>query len=586
MRSILLFLISIYILNSCGQHQPPKDGQTNPNAAAAHPAFNAYEDHFLNEFWKQQPEWATQVGFHKYDTLLNIPGEAYRKKTLEFVQRQMDSLKSFPLNRLNASQQTDYHLIANQLEYMAWSINEEKSYEWDPSGYNATGLIAFMLNEQYAPLADRLRACYKRIKAIPAFYEAAKKQLKNPVRELTQLAVNQNLGGISVLEKDFVDSVDVSRLDDAEKKNMRSAAKAASIAVSHYISFLKTMNNPHPRSFRLGKDLYEQKFVFDIQSGYTTAQLYDSAVSRKKELHRAMTRLSRELWPKYFGKTPVPADSLMLIRKVIDTLSMDHVAPADFQSAIEKILPKLTAFIEEKKLLYLDPSKPLVVRKEPAYMAGVAGASVSAPGPYDKNGNTYYNVGSLAGWPDEKAESYLREYNNYTLQILDIHEAIPGHYTQLVYANRSPSLIKSVFGNGAMIEGWAVYGEQMMMENGYGNDTPEMWLMWYKWHLRTVCNTILDYCVHTKNMSKDEAMELLVRQAFQQKAEAEGKWNRVSVSSVQLDSYFAGYKAIYELREALKQKEGSRFNLRSFHETFLSFGNAPVKYIRESMLHP
>ncbi|HTN36053.1 MAG TPA: DUF885 domain-containing protein, partial [Arachidicoccus sp.] len=315
-------------------------------------------------------------------------------------------------------------------------------------------------------------------------------------------------------------------------------------------------------------------------------QLYDSAVSRKNELLAHMETLGKELWPKYFGDKTMPDDSLVLIRKLIDTLSMDHVAPADFQSAIEKILPKLTAFIEDKKLLYLDPSKPLVVRKEPAYMAGVAGASISAPGPYDKNGNTYYNVGSLAGWSPAKAESYLREYNNYTIQILDIHEAIPGHYTQLVYANRSPSLVKSVFGNGAMIEGWAVYGEQMMMENGYANNTSEMWLMWYKWHLRTVCNTILDYSVHVKDMSKEEAMDLLVRQAFQQKTEAEGKWNRVNLSSVQLDSYFAGYKAIYELREALKKKEGNHFNLRSFHETFLSFGNTPVKYIGERMLHP
>lgn len=575
---------SVFILSACGQRQAPDNLQKK--VTEADPAFSTYENYFLNMFWRQQPEWGTQVGFHKYDTLLNIPDEAYRKKTLDFVRQQMDSLKSFSLNQLNASQQIDYHLIQNQLESMAWVINEEKNFEWDPSVYNVTGLIAFMLSEQYAPLADRLHACYKRMQAIPSFYEAAKEQLKNPVKELTQLAINQNLGGIPVLEKDFADSVNSSQLPDHEKKDMLAAAKAASVAVRSYISFLKTMNNPHPRSFRLGEHLYEQKFAFDIQSGYTAVQLYDSAISRKSELHTEMTRLSRALWPKYFGEMPMPADSLTLIRKVIDTLSMDHVAPAEFQSAIEKTLPKLTAFIEKKKLLYLDPSKPLVVRKEPAYMAGVAGASISAPGPYDKDGNTYYNVGSLTGWSKEKAESYLREYNNYTLQILDIHEAIPGHYTQLVYANRSPSLIKSIFGNGAMIEGWAVYGEQMMMENGYGSNTPEMWLMWYKWHLRTVCNTILDYSVHAKNMSKEEAMELLTRQAFQQKAEAEGKWNRVSVSSVQLDSYFAGYKAIYELREILKKKEGNRFNLRSFHEAFLSFGNAPVKYIRERMLHP
>jgi uncharacterized protein (DUF885 family) len=216
-------------------------------------------------------------------------------------------------------------------------------------------------------------------------------------------------------------------------------------------------------------------------------------------------------------------------------------------------------------------------------MAGVAGASISAPGPYDKNANTYYNVGSMNGWSTEKSESYLREYNDYILQILNIHEAIPGHYTQLVYSNQSPSIIKSILGNGAMVEGWAVYAERMMLENGYKN-SDEMWLMYYKWNLRTTCNTILDYAVHVKNMSKDDAMKLLTLEAFQQQAEAEGKWKRVTLSQVQLCSYFTGYTEIYEFRELLKKEQGASFNLKQFHEKFLSYGSAPVKYIKGLML--
>jgi len=271
-----------------------------------------------------------------------------------------------------------------------------------------------------------------------------------------------------------------------------------------------------------------------------------------------------------------------MIKMMIDTISVRHVKPDEFQSAIEKQLPELVKFINEKNLIYIDPSKPLKVRREPAYMAGVAGASISSPGPYDKGGNTYYNVGSLSGWSAERAESYLREYNHYILQILNIHEAIPGHYTQLVYSNNAPSIIKAVFGNGAMIEGWAVYGELMMLENGYGDNEPEMWLMYYKWNLRTVCNTILDISVHTKDMTEAQALNLLENEAFQQKAEAQGKWRRVS--DVQLTSYYTGFKEIYDLREELKKKMGSKFNLKAFHEKFLSYGSAPVKMIREEML--
>jgi uncharacterized protein (DUF885 family) len=269
---------------------------------------------------------------------------------------------------------------------------------------------------------------------------------------------------------------------------------------------------------------------------------------------------------------------------MIDKLSVNHTHRDSFQSEIDNQIPKLIAFIKQKDLIYIDPSKPLVVRKEPAYMQGVAGASISSPGPYDKNGNTYYNVGTLANYSAAEAESYLREYNDYILQILNIHEAIPGHYTQLVYSNNSPSLIKSLFGNGAMIEGWAVYTELMMLENDYGNNTPEMWLMYYKWHLRSVCNTILDYSIHVNNMSEKEALTLLINEAFQQEAEAKGKYKRVSLTQVQLCSYFTGFTEIYDLREALKKKQGNTFKLKQFHEQFLSYGSAPVKYISEAML--
>jgi uncharacterized protein (DUF885 family) len=281
----------------------------------------------------------------------------------------------------------------------------------------------------------------------------------------------------------------------------------------------------------------------------------------------------------------MPNDTLLANKMMIDTLSVQHVKAEDFQSSIEKHIPLLVDFINKKQLIYLDPSKPLEVRKEPAYMAGVAGASISSPGPYDKNGKTFYNVGSLEGWSDAEKESYLREYNNYILQILDIHEAIPGHYTQGIYANQSPSLIKSILGNGTMIEGWAVYSELMMIENGYGNNTPEMWLMYYKWNLRSTCNTILDIGVHTQNMSKEDAISLLTKQAFQQEAEANGKWNRVQLSSVQLCSYFTGFKEIIDLREAYKKMKGSKYSLKEFNEKFLSYGSVPVKYIKELMLN-
>ena len=547
-------------------------------------AFTAYEDHFLDAMWKLEPDNATINGYHKYDSLLIIPDPKSREKLMTFSKVQQDSLARFDPKTLSEGNRIDYQMMQNELESIQWRIQQLKDYEWDPSSYNILSVFAYILNEKYEPLDHRLRSFSYKLTNVPAFYKQAQKEIRNPVAELTSLAVDQLTGGINVIEKDFADSLKKTKIPQNEQQKMLANAKTAAESIHAFAAWLKSLKNDHPRSFRLDKELYEQKFKYNIQSASTAQQMFNAATERKKYLHREMAKLSRQLWPKYFGKSAMPSDSLMLIAKVIDTLSSKHVAPDEFQSAIEKQIPVLTSFVKSKDLLTMDPSKPLVVRKEPAYMAGVAGASVSAPGPYDKGGNTYFNVGSLAGWSHERAESYLREYNQYTLQILCIHEAIPGHYTQLVYSNKSPSLIKSVLGNGAMIEGWAVYAEQMMLENGYGNNSPEMWLMWYKWNLRSVCNTILDYSVHAGNMSKEDAIKMLTKEAFQQQAEAEGKWKRVSVTSVQLTSYYTGYKEIMDLREAYKKKMGDKYKLKEFNEKFLSYGSAPVKLIREAML--
>lgn len=578
----ILFASVIYIsMAACGNKTTTTE---TTNGTNMNPKFDQYKEQFIENLWKIYPGWASSLGYHKYDSILIVPNEAARAKELAFIKANLDSLKSFDINGLSDNNKTDYYMIENQLKSIEWSINSFKSFEWNPTEYNVSGSFAEILNGNYDSLDVRLRNFYLKMANIPAYYEAAKMNIKNPTTEHTLLAIEQNLGGISVFETDFHNALNKVHFGEHEKQSMEATAKQAVAAINDFADWLKKLDNKTPRSFRLGKELYAQKFEYDIQSGYTADEIFEKAVARKKELHEKMFELADKLWGKYMTNAQKPTDKLVLIKQVIDKISEKHVKPEEFQSAIEQQMPVLVDFIKEKDLIYIDPSKPLVVRREPDYMAGVAGASISAPGPYDKNGNTYYNVGSLAGWDKERAESYLREYNHYILQILNIHEAIPGHYTQLVYSNQSPSLIKAIFGNGAMVEGWAVYTERMMLESGYEN-SDEMWLMYYKWNLRTTCNTILDYSVHTKEMSKEDALNLLMNEAFQQKAEAEGKWRRVSVTQVQLCSYFTGYTEIYDFREELKKQAGEKFNLKQFHEKFLSYGSAPVKYIKDLMLN-
>ncbi len=515
--------------------------------------FNTVSIQFLGALWRMDPESAIYAG--KYDTAatLTIPSPERRAQQVAFIEDWLARFAKLDPARLSPKQRTDHALIVNKLNADKWYLTTLREFEWNPSMHNVAGPLDLILNSEYAAKPQRLRTLLRRLANVPAYYAAQE-----------------------------------SILPPAEKNQFAQRIAAAGSAVLAYSDFLteldkKQQANKTARSFRIGKALYEQKFAHDIQASVSAEQMYRKALTARDELLARMDQLSDELWPKHMANTPKPADRYKKIGMMIDRLSANHVAPKDFFPEIRRQIPVLSDWVVKNNLLTLDPQKPLVVRETPLYQRGIAGASIEAPGPYRPQDRTFYNVTPLDGLTPEQAESTLREYNHWILQILNIHEAIPGHYAQLVYANKSPSLIKSLFGNGAMIEGWAVYGERMMLESGYGGNTPEMWLMYSKWNLRTVTNTILDYNVHVLGMTEPQAMDLLMRQAFQTRAQATEKWHRAKVSSVQLTSYFSGYSEIMDLREQRKQALGTRFVLKDFHEQFLSYGSAPVKTIRELM---
>ena len=550
----------------------------------------AFGEQFFDRFWQLNPDWAMSIGYYKYADRLVVPDAASRTEALTQLDRWLKDLRAIDPSTLSPAVRADRAMLETEFLAEKWAFEELRGWQWNPSVYNVAEPFALLRDLTFAPLDERLRLFSKRLERVPAYYAAAKANVENPTREHTQLAIEQNRGALAVFGPDLEHTLEMSGLSAAERATFNRRLAAARAAIEDYARWLEALDarlaagSGVARSFRLGRELYAPKFAFEIQSGDTAEALHERAVAEKDALHARMTMLAGLLWPKYFPNETAPSDALVTIGRVIDRLSDEHVAPADLVREVERQLPELTKWVNEHHLLDLDESKPLIVRETPPHKRGIAGAGIDAPGPYDATAPTYYNVTPLDGERAERAESWLREYNRWMLPVLNIHEAIPGHYVQLVYANRSPSLIKSIFGNGAMIEGWAVYAERAMLESGYGEHRAEAWLVYSKWNLRSVCNTILDYGVHVLGMTQAEAMDLLTRQAFQTEAEATEKWRRVQLTNVQLTSYFSGYAAIVDLRETLKREQAGTFDLKRFHEQFLSYGSAPVRVIRELML--
>ncbi|GDX52697.1 hypothetical protein LBMAG27_17440 [Bacteroidota bacterium] len=577
--ALVLMIVSLFFF-SCNRTK---------NAYAQNESFEQFKKLFTESIWKNNPDWALALGNHEYDERLEIPSKENRIRKLDVYKSLSDSLKKYDWKKITPENSIDARIMMNYLEEYNWSCYELKSFEWNPAEYNVGEGFDLILGNSKVSLEKRLLVISERLKYVPEYYIVAKANMHKPTKEHTELGILQNKGSLEIFEKNIPDSLNASKLSNEEKTELKGHLAQALSSMKEYIQYLtevqKTINKDSTAtsSFRLGKVLYEKKFRFEMQSCFSVDEIFQKAKDHKTEIHTEMNAITKKLWPKYFGSASMP-EGLTAVKMMIDTLSHQHCAPDSFIATIKKQIPQLEAFIKQKNLITLDDSKPLEVRETPMYMrGGGAGASINAPGPYDKNAKTFYNVTPLDGYTPDEAESYLREYNNWILQILNIHEALPGHYAQLVYSNKVDDIIKSVFQNNGMIEGWAVYGERMMLEEGYGNNEPEMWLMYYKWHLRSTLNTILDYSIQCLNMSKEDAVKLLTQEGFQTASEAEGKWRRATLTQTQLCCYFTGYTEIYALREDQKKQLGADFSLKNFNEKFLSYGSVPVKYIWEMM---
>jgi uncharacterized protein (DUF885 family) len=546
-----------------------------------------FNEPFFDQYWVRNTEQAVASGYYRVAGSLNVPDALYRADYQRFLEHWLAQLRSVPLTQLNDRNRTDWAVLDSRLRYEQWALTTLREWQWNPAIYNIAEPLALILDTEYAPLDQRLRTASARLADVPAYYAAASRALLRPTREHTALAIDQNRGALQLLGTGLEQQIAGSGITPKERARLATQIKAARAAVQTYIDALQALTTGPAalaaRSFRIGQALYGQKFLFVHQSGESAPSLYRRALSEKELVLARMDELSTQLWSQYFPDSATPVDRYERIGRVIAKLSENHVAPADYVPAVERLIPALADWVESHRLIDLDPSKPLQVRETPSYERGVAIAGIDAPGPYDPAARTYFNVDPLDQDTLEQAESFLREYNNWMLPVFIAHETIPGHYVQLMYANRSPSRIKSIFGNGAMIEGWAVYSERMMLESGYGGNASEQWLMYWKWYLRSVTNTILDYSVHVLGMSEAVAKDLLRHEAFQSEKEVAGKWIRVQRSSVQLTQYYSGFSAIYRLRERVQHAQGDRFDLRAFHEQFLSYGSAPVAVIAALM---
>ncbi len=418
---------------------------------------------------------------------------------------------------------------------------------------------------------------------IPTVIAVARQTLTHPPKPILETAILQNRGAISFYETEIFQFAG----ETPQLEKLKAAAAPIAADLKSYQQFLEgELMARADGDWRLGREKFSRKLDLVLDAGVTADEVLADAEAEFARVQRDLYVIARQLWSQYYPQKILPPDDAAgrreTITKVIDAVDQEHGKPEELVGDARATVEKIKKFIREHDVLRLpDPDRCQVIEM-PEFRRGNSAAYMDNAPPLDPEAASFYAVSPPpSDWDAKRRESFLEEYNRHMLQILTIHEAYPGHYVQLAYAAEVPSLIRKVYQSGAYIEGWAVYGEQNMLDMGYGGGDLRLRLMQLKFYLRAVANAILDHKMHCDNMTDEEAMKMLVEDCFQSEGEAKLKIIRAKQSSTQLSTYFVGRMGHYRLRQKIEREEGDQFSIGRYHEAVISCGSVPLKFLPE-----
>lgn len=568
----------------------PSPASAGVNIPAAQ-AFGRLSKDYLDALTRLDPVGATTLGDHRYDALLpdlSATGENSQNTVWHAL---LERLGAIPRAQLSPEDQVDYLLLDNDLRYRLWDSETLHSSTWNVQIWNdcAASALYGLAARDFAPWDVRLKAATLRMEAIPALLAESRRRLV-PARVPKAYAetVSQQNSGITEIAEGML-APHADTLTGTDRARFDAALEGLKKAVAEQQEWLdKTLVPQATGDFRLGARLYDEKMTFVLMSNLTRSELKASALKAKADARAEMYQLSRKVLAGRPGApslpaSPTDAQQQAAIEAALAITYEHRPARGELEAAARAAVTQATDFVRAKGFVTM-PDGPVRVITMPKFQQGNAVAYDDPPGALEKGQQNFFAISPVpANWSDAQATSFLSEYNNYMIHDVSIHEAVPGHYLQLDHANHSPSVLRSVLWSSPFAEGWAVYGEGLMKDEGYLNGDPLFALTVLKLRLRSITNTLLDIGVHTEGMTREQAMDLMMKGAFQQEREAAGKWTRAQLSSAQLLSYFTGYAEHTALRAEAEQRWGKDFNLRRYNDAVLAHGTPPVKFARELM---
>ena len=553
----LAAIASIFLMAGCKMTQEKQK-----------PDFSKLTEDFVYGSLALSPVSATQAGYHEHqgvrlDEKLDDFSASGIEASRKFYAGFHDQLAAIDPQMLSAEERADYQIIQNAVDLSLLDLQQIQSYKHNPTVY--VELIGNSLFNpfvlEYAPFDARFRHIIQRLSQIPALMDQAKMNLSDSPEVWNRVAREENDGTISLIDKTLRAKAPANL-----KADFDIAALPALDSLRSFNAFLKDDLSKRTSDWRLGKERYAQKFTYTLIAGKTPEQVLSEAEAALKDTQQQMAKLA------------APHS----IREALDAIAKQHTTPEHFTDQARQGLDVATEFVRQKHLVTFPSRSNLQVIPTPEFMRGIYGVAGFNPAPAlePQLGAFYWVTPIPTDWPKQRIESKLREYNRYGLMQITIHEAMPGHYVQFEVADslepKSRRALRNIFGNVPYVEGWALYTQQMMSEEGFMDNSVELRLTFYKQLLRSIANAILDIRLQTMGMTDQQALDLMINDTFQEKEEATAKLQRAQLSSCQLPTYFVGLRGWLDTREAYKKRKGSAFMLSEFHDAALKESAVPL----------
>lgn len=541
-----------------------------------------------------QPLLGTRLGDHRHSDKL----ESFTEKSLATKNKFHDETLSM-LESLWKSKEK--YSFDDRVDLETW-INHERRLSWikkfiqplytDPRVYNesisdSTYLLIFQTT---LPKSIVYSSVIKRIREIPRVVREAKVNLvfphkPRPSKVVVETAIKQNLGNLAWYRQGVLHELGKSGPYDELLEACNKAVESLEVYHQFLVDELLPLSNG---DWRLGVDQYDQKLALDLESPFSRSHVSAQANREFSRVISEMTNLSRQLWPKYFPdrpKIPLDKSDKEVIQQVVSFLSYDKVPAKELVEEAKRSSADLKLFIRRRNILELPEPDRCDIVEMPEFQRGNSVAYLNNAPPLDQNARSIYAISPPPrDWDARRVDTFLQEYNRRMMRILTLHEAYPGHYVQLEFANRNPSFIRKILASGVYIEGWAVHMEQVLIDQGFANEDLGLKLLQLKWYLRAIGNALLDQGMHCGGWSDQKALQFLVHDCFQSEAEAIGKIIRSKQSSCQLSTYFVGRMAFDELRFNTQKRLGNSFDLKRYHHCVLELGSVPVKHLPDLLL--